>query len=201
MVHTGNVMITGTSTGIGKATALHLDRLGFRVFASVRKECDADALRAGNGNGGEDEQDERVQARLARPELRQAVALNPRYRAHELAYILKQADVTTLLLTDHLGPVDFLDTLDDVLPGLMQTTPGELAMENFPLLRRVIVDAEDPYPGCLRLSDVLDFLQAQQDYRTVQIGKAAGLRYVYVGNLTGGALAPPVYQVSEQACT
>src|SRR5215468_2778832 len=44
------------------------------------------------------------------------VALNPRYRAHELAYILKRADVSTLILTDHLGPVDFLETLGDVLP-------------------------------------------------------------------------------------
>ncbi len=46
MAYDGNVMITGASTGIGKATALHLDRLGFRVFASVRKESDANALRA-----------------------------------------------------------------------------------------------------------------------------------------------------------
>jgi NAD(P)-dependent dehydrogenase (short-subunit alcohol dehydrogenase family) len=39
-----NVIITGASTGIGNATALHLDRLGFRVFATVRKQSDADAL-------------------------------------------------------------------------------------------------------------------------------------------------------------
>ncbi len=43
--NTDVVLITGTSTGIGKATALHLDRLGFRVFATVRNEDDAQALR------------------------------------------------------------------------------------------------------------------------------------------------------------
>ncbi len=44
MAINGNVLITGTSTGIGKATALHLDRLGYRVFACVRKQSDADKL-------------------------------------------------------------------------------------------------------------------------------------------------------------
>ena len=38
------VVITGASTGIGKATALHLDQLGFKVFAGVRKEADGEAL-------------------------------------------------------------------------------------------------------------------------------------------------------------
>jgi NAD(P)-dependent dehydrogenase (short-subunit alcohol dehydrogenase family) len=40
------VLITGASSGIGRAAALSLDRLGFTVFASVRKESDAEALRA-----------------------------------------------------------------------------------------------------------------------------------------------------------
>ncbi len=39
------IVVTGASTGIGKATALHLDKLGFRVFAGVRKESDGQALR------------------------------------------------------------------------------------------------------------------------------------------------------------
>ncbi|HEV2055053.1 MAG TPA: AMP-binding protein [Methylomirabilota bacterium] len=85
-----------------------------------------------------------------------AVALNTRYKAHELAYILGQSDATTLILADHLGPVDFLETLNEVLPGLRNGEPGELALPEFPKLTRVIVDAEDPYPGCLRLSDVVE---------------------------------------------
>ncbi len=40
------VVITGASTGIGRATALRLDQLGFRVFAGVRKEADGESLRA-----------------------------------------------------------------------------------------------------------------------------------------------------------
>jgi NAD(P)-dependent dehydrogenase (short-subunit alcohol dehydrogenase family) len=42
---TGNVVITGASSGIGEACALRLDALGFRVFAGVRKPSDGDALR------------------------------------------------------------------------------------------------------------------------------------------------------------
>src|SRR5436190_687384 len=42
----GAVVVTGSSTGIGRACALHLDRLGFTVFAGVRKESDTEALRA-----------------------------------------------------------------------------------------------------------------------------------------------------------
>lgn len=38
------VVITGASTGIGASCALHLDRLGFAVFAGVRKSEDGVAL-------------------------------------------------------------------------------------------------------------------------------------------------------------
>lgn len=41
-----SVLITGASTGIGRATALRLDAAGWQVFAGVRKQVDADSLRA-----------------------------------------------------------------------------------------------------------------------------------------------------------
>lgn len=42
----GAVVITGSSTGIGRACALHLAASGFQVFAGVRKQEDAESLRS-----------------------------------------------------------------------------------------------------------------------------------------------------------
>jgi len=45
MASNRSVVTTGASTGIGRAAALRLDRAGFRVFAGVRREADAESLR------------------------------------------------------------------------------------------------------------------------------------------------------------
>jgi NAD(P)-dependent dehydrogenase (short-subunit alcohol dehydrogenase family) len=47
----GIVVVTGTSSGIGRATALRLAREGFHVFASVRKEADGRSLLSEAGGG------------------------------------------------------------------------------------------------------------------------------------------------------
>ncbi len=48
----GFVVVTGTSTGIGAATALHLAGNGFHVFAGVRRAEDGEALRAQAAGAG-----------------------------------------------------------------------------------------------------------------------------------------------------
>ena len=40
------IVVTGASTGMGAATAKELARKGFHVLAGVRRDADADALRA-----------------------------------------------------------------------------------------------------------------------------------------------------------
>lgn len=45
-----NVLVTGASTGIGEATALLLDSLGWRVFAGVRNAADGERLQGQASN-------------------------------------------------------------------------------------------------------------------------------------------------------
>jgi fatty-acyl-CoA synthase len=83
------------------------------------------------------------------------VAVNVRHRAHEIDYVLRQSGATTLLLQDHAGSVDYLERLDEVLPGLKGRDPDRLGFERFPRLRRVICLAEDAYGGTHRYADVV----------------------------------------------
>lgn len=43
-MHTRSVLVTGTSSGIGRATALTLAAEGYRVFAGVRRSMDGESL-------------------------------------------------------------------------------------------------------------------------------------------------------------
>lgn len=52
MTSARSVVVTGASSGIGRATALHLCARGWRVFAGVRRDADAEALRSEAGPGG-----------------------------------------------------------------------------------------------------------------------------------------------------
>jgi fatty-acyl-CoA synthase len=122
------------------------------------------------------------------------VALNPRYRAHELTYILGQSRATGLLVTDHLGAIDYLEMLDEVIPELASAVPGELAAATLPHLRHVIVDAEDPYPGCHRLLDVLD---AGEDVPAADVGPDDVFTLLYTSGTTS---FPKGAMISHRNC-
>jgi fatty-acyl-CoA synthase len=84
------------------------------------------------------------------------VNINPAYRAHELSYVLNQADITTLLLTDRFKATDFFDLLTAVCPELGACPPGKLHAAQCPKLRRVISIKAVKCPGMLTWDEFLD---------------------------------------------
>src|SRR5262249_35243547 len=71
-------------------------------------------------------------------------------------YVLNQADITTLLLTDRFKTSSFFDTLAGVCPELSACPPGELRSAACPRLRWVVSIKHDKRPGMLNWDEFLE---------------------------------------------
>ena len=122
-----SVVITGASTGIGRACALHLDTLGLRVFAGVRKQADAEALRA------------KASPRLVAIALDVADALSISTAASAVAGAVGEAGLDGLVNNAGVvvtGPVEFLP-LPELRRQLEINVIGQVAVTQafLPLIR------------------------------------------------------------------
>jgi acyl-CoA synthetase (AMP-forming)/AMP-acid ligase II len=68
-----------------------------------------------------------------------AVPINTFFKARELGWVLRHADVHTLLCWDHLLTNDYLERLEACAPALSAQRSGSLAVPELPYLRQVVV--------------------------------------------------------------
>ncbi len=123
-----SVVITGSSSGIGRACALALDRKGLRVFAGVRKHADGEALR------------QVASASLIPVRLEVTDSTSIHAMAEQVADEVGDAGLHGLVNnagTTLPGPIEYL-ALDDFRHQLEVNLVGQLAVTQalVPLLRR-----------------------------------------------------------------
>ena len=104
------------------------------------------------------------------------VTVNPAYRAHELAYVLDQADVTTLLLTDRFKNSDYFGILAEVCPELAQSPPGGLRAAACPKLRHVVSVKPEKRPGMWGWDEFLAL--AELYHGRLDVPRSAGIMAV-----------------------
>lgn len=84
------------------------------------------------------------------------VTINTNYQSHELEYILKQSDSTTLFLIDRYRDSSFYDTVRDVVPELDAQEPGKLVSSKLPVLKNIIyIGTKENTPGMFKFSDLI----------------------------------------------
>ena len=66
------------------------------------------------------------------------VLINPAYRTHELAYVLKQSDAGAIFLIDSFRTSDYFGMLNQAVPELARSKPGQLNSADYPLLKHVV---------------------------------------------------------------
>ncbi|MBN1662026.1 MAG: AMP-binding protein [Deltaproteobacteria bacterium] len=84
------------------------------------------------------------------------VTINTSYQSHELEYILKQSDATTLFIMESYRAISFYDITRTVIPELDRCNPGGLKSDKLPALKSVVyIGARDAVPGMFRFEDVV----------------------------------------------
>jgi fatty-acyl-CoA synthase len=121
------------------------------------------------------------------------VPINARYRSGELAYVIENGDIATLVTSDAIAEqVNFVERLSGALPDLgSQTDPRALRLSGTPKLRNVVLLGTSTAPGFVRERD----FEAAADgvpERNVHIARL-GVRVRDVGLMlyTSGTTANP----------
>ncbi len=84
------------------------------------------------------------------------VTINTNYQSHELEYILRQSDSTTLFLIDQYRDTSFYETVRQVVPELDTCEPGKTASSKLPVLKNVVyIGNRESTPGMFKFSDLI----------------------------------------------
>src|SRR5262245_42066261 len=84
------------------------------------------------------------------------VPVNTRFRTADMTYVLGQSDAVVVILTDRSGPVDYLEMIREVVPGLAARPDAR-----FPVLRHVITLSDRVH------ADTIDWRRMLDDGRRV----------------------------------
>src|ERR1700733_6302885 len=121
------------------------------------------------------------------------VPINARYRSGELAYVIENGDIVTLVTTEAIAEqVSFGERLSSALPGLQsQSDPRRLRLPQAPKLRNVVLMGRSAPPGFVPQSD---FVQAAETVPEMNVHRTRlGVRVRDVGLMlyTSGTTANP----------
>ncbi len=83
------------------------------------------------------------------------VNLNPAYRTYELEYVLKQAEVETIIIQGRFKSSDYIGMFYEACPEVYEQRPGRISIEKFPFLKNVIFTGDIPYNGIYTWQDFL----------------------------------------------
>ncbi|MEM7708570.1 MAG: AMP-binding protein [Pseudomonadota bacterium] len=92
------------------------------------------------------------------------VCVNPAYRLSELRYALNKSGCKAIVSAEHFKSSHYLEMLNELLPELAASDPGNLHAEELPELRSVIRMGDDATPGMYRFPEI--FCEEDDEYHS-----------------------------------
>jgi fatty-acyl-CoA synthase len=75
------------------------------------------------------------------------VTINPSYRTSELAFVMRQSELKGIALIDHYKTTNYHASLQEAIPELVTSQPGNLVSDDFPHLKVILSLRGSPLPG------------------------------------------------------
>ena len=98
------------------------------------------------------------------------VTINTNYKSDELEYILKNADIHTLCLTQGYRDNNFVNTIYEIVPELKTMQRSHLKSERFPVLKNVVFMGHEKSKGMYTTSELLSLGATMKDDRLKEVG-------------------------------
>ncbi|HML65690.1 MAG TPA: AMP-binding protein [Dysgonomonas sp.] len=83
------------------------------------------------------------------------VTINTNYKQHELEYIVDNADIDTLCITEGVFDGSYIDMVYEMAPELKTTQRGYLNVERFPKLKNVVFIGQEKFRGMYNTAEIL----------------------------------------------
>lgn len=82
------------------------------------------------------------------------VTINTYYKSHELEYLLKQSDATTLFLVHGFKDVDYVEIVNKVVPQIKSSEPGKIRHPELSYLKNVVYLGKEKHPGMFSFEEL-----------------------------------------------
>lgn len=83
------------------------------------------------------------------------VTINTNYKQSELEYLVENADIHTMCITDGVFDGSYIDMMYTMLPELKTLQRGYLKSERFPMLKNVVYIGQEKYRGMYNTPELL----------------------------------------------
>lgn len=83
------------------------------------------------------------------------VTINTNYKQHELEYIVDNADIDILCITEGVFDGNYIDMVYEMAPELKTTQRGYLNVERFPKLKNIVFIGQEKYRGMYNTAEIL----------------------------------------------
>jgi fatty-acyl-CoA synthase len=112
------------------------------------------------------------------------VTVNTNYKSHELEYIVKQSDSTTLVIMEEYRDTNFYNITREVIKGLDYTEAGKTSSDNIPGLKNIVYIGKREFtPGMFhfnelaRLAERISDAELDERERSIDIHDTINMQY------------------------